>query len=89
MDEFWEVLAGAQLEQHSKPCGLLNVSGYYDSLLAFMDRALAEELISSSDKNNVIVADNAEMLIERLSDADATRKVPALRDARREEHADR
>jgi len=87
MDEFWEVLAGAQLEQHSKPCGLLNISGYYDSLLAFMDRALREGLISLSDKNNVIVGDNSKVLIERLFEAVAVTRLPALRDSRREERA--
>ena len=68
-DEFWEALASAQLGLHFRPCGLLNVSGYYDSLLAFIDRALAEEFLSSSDKANVIVSENPEALLVELGKA--------------------
>lgn len=67
MDEFWEVLAGAQLGLHSKPCGILNVNGYYDPLLAFVDRALVEGLLSATDKGNVIVNGNPEALLSGLS----------------------
>jgi uncharacterized protein (TIGR00730 family) len=67
-DEFWEVLAGAQLRLHSKPCGILNVDGYYDSLLAFIDRALAEEFISAGDKDNVLVSQHPEQLLAELSE---------------------
>jgi len=75
-DEFWEVLAGAQLGLHSKPCGILNIDGYYDSLLAFIDRALAEGLLSATDKGNVIVSDNPEALLVGLSELVAGRRRP-------------
>jgi uncharacterized protein (TIGR00730 family) len=74
MDEFWEVLAGAQLGLHSKPCGILNVNGYYDPLLVFIDRALAEGLLSATDKSNVIVNDNPEALLSGLSEVVAGRR---------------
>lgn len=87
-DEFWEVLAGAQLGLHSKPCGILNVDGYYDSLLAFIDRALAEGLLSATDKSNVIVSDNAEALLVALTEAVAGRRATSLcQDKRAEKHA--
>ena len=38
MEEFFEVLSWAQLGIHNKPCGLLNVSGYYDPLIQFLDQ---------------------------------------------------
>jgi len=66
-DEFWEYLAGAQLGFHAKPCGILNVEGYYDSLLAFIDHAYAEGFVSVADKRNVIVKRNARELIAELS----------------------
>ena len=37
LEEFFEVLTWAQLGEHGKPCGLLNVAGYYDPLLAVFD----------------------------------------------------
>ena len=77
MDEFWEVLAGAQLGLHSKPCGVLNVNGYYDPLLVFIDRALAEGLLSDADKGNVIVNRNPEALLSGLSEVVAGRLAPS------------
>jgi uncharacterized protein (TIGR00730 family) len=74
MDEFWEVLAGAQLGLHCKPCGILNSDGYYDLLLAFMDHALAKGLLSATDKSNVIVTDNPESLLAKLSESVAGRR---------------
>ena len=38
MDELWEALSWAQLGYHAKPVGLLNVAGYYDALIAFVER---------------------------------------------------
>lgn len=66
-DEFWECLVGAQLGFHAKPCGILNVEGYYDPLLAFIDRAHAEGFLSGNDKRNVVVGNDAEALIAELS----------------------
>ena len=37
LEEFFEVLTWAQLGEHAKPCGLLNVAGYYDPLLSVLD----------------------------------------------------
>jgi uncharacterized protein (TIGR00730 family) len=67
-DEFWEALVGAQLGFHKKPCGVLNVNGYYDALLAFIDRALAEGFMSAADRENILVSRCPERLIADLSD---------------------
>ncbi|HZD39243.1 MAG TPA: TIGR00730 family Rossman fold protein, partial [Terriglobales bacterium] len=40
MEEFFEVLSWAQLGIHNKPCGLLNVAGYYQKLIEFLDHAV-------------------------------------------------
>lgn len=66
-DEFWEVLATAQLGLHATPCGILNVDGYFDALLAFIDRALLEGFLSVADKDNILVSDDPEELIGKLS----------------------
>jgi uncharacterized protein (TIGR00730 family) len=67
-DEFWEVLAAAQLGFHAKPCGLLNTDGYYDSLLAFIDRAVAEDFMPAAERDNIVVARTPEDLIAQLSE---------------------
>ncbi len=43
-EEFCEIVTWAQLGMHTKPCGLLNVKGYYEHLLAMFDHAAAEQL---------------------------------------------
>jgi len=68
-DEFWEVLAAAQLGYHTKPCGILNVAGYYDSLLRFMDGALAEGFVSANDRQNILVSADPAQLVMVLSQA--------------------
>jgi uncharacterized protein (TIGR00730 family) len=44
LEEFFETLTWAQLGLHRKPCGLLNVQGYFDRLLSFMAHAMDEVL---------------------------------------------
>jgi uncharacterized protein (TIGR00730 family) len=46
LEEFFEILTWAQLGLHHKPCGFLNIAGYYDGLLGFLDQMQAEGFIS-------------------------------------------
>ena len=55
MEEFFEVLSWAQLGIHEKPCGLLNVAGYYDPLIQFLDHAVAEDFIKPKHRALLIV----------------------------------
>lgn len=66
LEEFFEVLTWAQLGMHTKPCGLLNVRGYYDRLLEFLEVALAEEFISASQRHLWLVADDVDSLLAML-----------------------
>ncbi len=45
LEELSEILTWGQLGLHRKPIGLLNIDGYYDSLLAFLDRATSDEFV--------------------------------------------
>ncbi|MDD3119452.1 MAG: TIGR00730 family Rossman fold protein [Victivallales bacterium] len=45
LEEIFEAVTWGQLRLHRKPCGLLNVAGYYDQLLAFLAHAAAEKFI--------------------------------------------
>jgi uncharacterized protein (TIGR00730 family) len=66
MEEFFEVLSWAQLGIHEKPCGLLNVSGYYDRLIEFLDHAVSEEFIKSKHRALMIVEDHPGKLLDRF-----------------------
>jgi len=65
-EEFSEVLAWSQLGWHQKPCGLLEVAGFYRSFLEFLDHATREGFIRSRHRELVIVEEDAEKLLRRL-----------------------
>ncbi len=68
LDEFCEVLTWSLLGLHAKPCGLLNVDGYYDALLGLFDHAVAEGFAQVESRALVLVDGDAGRLLDRLSD---------------------
>ena len=66
LDELCEILTWAQLGLHGKPCGLLNVMGYYDPLLAMFDHATREGFLSTQHRQLIVSGNNAQHLIDRL-----------------------
>jgi uncharacterized protein (TIGR00730 family) len=66
-EEFCEAVTWTQLGLHQKRCGLLNVAGFYDPLLALFDRAVADGFLKR--ENRAIVAAEADpaLLLDRLS----------------------
>jgi len=67
LEEFCEVLTWAQLGFHDKPCGLLNVAGYYDPLLAFFDAAVARRFLQPEHRSMVLVEQEPGALLDRLA----------------------
>ncbi len=67
LDEFCEILAWAQLRIHAKPCGLLNLNGYFDSFLAFLDHAVKENFLKHEHRNLFLVDTEAESLLDRMA----------------------
>ena len=65
-EEFCEILTWAQLGLHEKPCGLLNVKGYYTPLLALFDHALAEGFLKPQYRQLVITEDDPQRLLEAM-----------------------
>lgn len=63
LDEFFEAFTWAQLSYHNKPCGILNSSGYYDSLLQFLDHAVKEGFIKQTHRDMIIVSQEPDHLI--------------------------
>jgi len=66
LDELAEVMASNQLGIINKPIGILNTEGYYDHLLAWMHKAVAEGFISDANFNELIISDSCEELVERV-----------------------
>src|SRR5262245_8023138 len=66
MEELFEVLSWAQLRLHEKPCGLLNVDGYYDHLIEFIDHGVAQDFIKPKDRALLIVESRPQTLLDRL-----------------------
>ncbi len=65
-EEFLESLTWAQLGLHEKPCGLLNVNGFYDSLLALVDHAVTQGFIRATHRDMLLVDDDPVRLLNRL-----------------------
>ena len=66
LDELAEVRASNQLGIINKPIGILNTEGYYDHLLAWMQKAVEEGFISKANFDELIISDSCEDLIERI-----------------------
>lgn len=69
MDEFIEILTWAQLRIHAKPCVLVNVNGFYDGLLRFLDTCVTEGFIQPENRKLVQVArgpEEALAIVERI-----------------------
>lgn len=66
LDELAEVMASNQLGIINKPIGILNTAGYYDHLIAWMNKAVAEGFISDANFNELIITDSCEDLVKRI-----------------------
>lgn len=81
LDELAEIMASNQLGLINKPIGLLNTAGYYDHLIAWMQKAVEEGFISEANFNDLIISDSCEDLLERIvnntrpSDSDWTNRL--------------
>ena len=69
LEEFTEVISWRLLGIHQKPCGLLNVGGYFNGLLQFLDYAVAQHFIKPAHRANVLVEQYPAQLVKRLEHA--------------------
>jgi len=68
LDELFETLTWAQIGVHAKPVGLLNVDGYFDSLLVMLDRAEKEGFVFPEHRQNLLCASDPDMLLDAMND---------------------
>jgi uncharacterized protein (TIGR00730 family) len=66
LEELIEILTWGQLRFHDKPCGVLNVLGYFDRLLAYLDHASAEGFLRAENRAMLMSEDDAAALIRRF-----------------------
>jgi len=66
-EELFEVWSWRQLGYHDKPLGLLNVAGYYDTLLGFMRETVASGFVAAPQHDLLQVADEAGALLDRIA----------------------
>lgn len=78
LDELSEVLTWAQLGLHAKPCGLLNLEGYFDLLMAWLDHATAQRFIRAEHRAMVLVDNDLARLLQRLVDYKPPRISPLI-----------
>ena len=66
LEEIVEILTWAQLQFHEKPCGLLNVHGYFNHLLSFLDHAEAEGFLRPEHRAILLVSKTPADLLRRF-----------------------
>lgn len=66
LEELAEVATWAQIGIHTKPLGLLNVNGYYDGLLAWIDRAVADGFVPPHSREALVAAGDVDSLLEAV-----------------------
>jgi uncharacterized protein (TIGR00730 family) len=78
LDETFEILTWAQLGLHAKPVGLLNVAGYFDGLLSWLDHALREGFVKPAHRELLAVDDDAGRLLDPTGLPDKWYRASAL-----------
>lgn len=66
LEEICEIATWLQLGIHRKPCGLLNVAGYYDELIAFLDHAVGEQFLRREYRDPLIVEHEPAAMLEKM-----------------------
>ena len=66
LEEFFEVLSWAQLSIHEKPCGLLDVNGFWDPLSTLFDQAVTEGFVRPDQRSLVLTEGDPRVLLERM-----------------------
>jgi len=66
IEELMEILTWAQLGFHKKPCGVLNIAGFYDQLLIFLDRLVEDQFIAPEHRSMLMVDESPQGLLKQF-----------------------
>ncbi|MGD9264296.1 MAG: TIGR00730 family Rossman fold protein [Lysobacterales bacterium] len=67
LEEIFEMLTWAQLGFHEKPCGLLNVGGYFDGLIDFLENAFAHKFVKELYRPLLMSSHEPQLLLEQFA----------------------
>lgn len=84
LDEMSEAITWNQLKLMNKPVGFLNVHGYYDELIAFINRATDDALIRPEHRDTIILEDNPTKILDRLKSFEGTSMDKWIKDIKSE-----
>ena len=65
-EELLEILTWSQIGYSSKPCGIINVNGYYDELLKFFDRAVEMRFVKQEHRDAIIVDSDPKIILDKF-----------------------
>tara|TARA_B100000497_G_scaffold74199_1_gene83163 strand:- start:742 stop:1323 length:582 start_codon:yes stop_codon:yes gene_type:complete len=71
LEELFEMLTWAQLGLHSKPIGILNINGYYDSLITLVDTMIDNGFIKNIHKDMILISNKVDDLIDKMKNYNA------------------
>lgn len=66
LEELIEILTWGQLGFHDKPCGIINVGGYFDKLLEYLDHAVDQGFLRAANRRMLMCAEDAAGLIRKF-----------------------
>jgi uncharacterized protein (TIGR00730 family) len=67
LEEFSEIVTWSQLGIQIKPCALLNIEGYWDGLLNFIDHAVAEDFVRAENRGLILVGSTPEEVLDKIT----------------------
>jgi uncharacterized protein (TIGR00730 family) len=67
VEEFFEVLTWGQLGLHRKPCGLLNIHGYFDRLLSFVDHSVDEGFVRRENRPMILASASPNEMLDEMA----------------------
>lgn len=71
MEELFEMLTWAQLGLHRKPIGLLNISGFYDNLVAFIETMVTNDFLNAENRDMLLIDESPEKLLTKMQEYQA------------------
>jgi len=66
LEEFAEIVTWSQLGIQVKPCALLNIEGYWDGLLEFLDHAVGEDFVRPENRDLIVVGTTPEEILDKI-----------------------
>ena len=78
LEEFFEVWTWRQLGYHDKPVGLLNMAGYYDGLIGFLQSSVRQDFMSDWQMDLIRIGTDPEALLRELVQDSGLSSAPHL-----------